>query len=109
MSFLSSRLFPLTRIVSLKARQSLLRGISQNSTSAASKETLLLSDSCVKKLRDVCDDQFLRVTVSKTYNFLADISLFRLLYSSTSTMQGLEISTMQNLEISRPCVVEVDE
>jgi len=63
MSFLSSRLFPLTRIVSLKARQSLLRGIAPNSTSTASKETLLLSDSCVKKLRDICDGQFLRVTV----------------------------------------------
>ena len=32
-------------------------------------------------------------------NFTA-ISLFRLLYSSTSTMQRLEISTMQKLEIS---------
>ena len=73
MSFLSSRLFPLTRIVSLKAGQSLLRGISQNSTSAASKETLLLSDSCVKKLRDICDGQFLRVTVSRIYNSLAHI------------------------------------
>ena len=67
MSFLSSRLFPLTRIVSLKARQSLLRGISQNSTAASSKETLLMSDSCVEKLRDICDGQFLRVTVSRIY------------------------------------------
>ena len=73
MSFLSSRLFPLTRIVSLKARRSLLPGISLNSTSAASKETLLLSDSCVIKLRDICDGQFLRVTVSRIYNSLAHI------------------------------------
>ena len=52
-------------------------------------------------------------------------SSFRLLYSSTSTMQGLEISkmqnleistmqnleisTMQNLEISRSYIVEVDQ
>ena len=47
-------------------------------------------------------------------NFTA-ISLFRLLYSSTSTMQrreiygmqSLEISRMQSLEISRFCILEI--
>ena len=43
-------------------------------------------------------------------------SLFRLLYSSHSTVQHLEISRVQNLEISRlctldsrRCTIEVDE
>jgi hypothetical protein len=36
--------------------------------------------------------------VNYCFSVLFDISLFRLLYWSTSTMQGLEISTMQNLE-----------
>ena len=34
-------------------------------------------------------------------------SLFHLLYSSTSTMQHLEISRMQSLEISRFCILEI--
>ena len=34
-------------------------------------------------------------------------SLFRLLYSSTSTVQRLEISRVQNLEISRLCTLEI--
>ena len=36
-------------------------------------------------------------------------SLLHLLYSSTSTMQRLEISRFSILEISRRCIVEVDE
>jgi len=43
----------------LKARQPLLRGLAQKSTA----NEILLSDTCVKKLQDICDDQFLRVTV----------------------------------------------
>ena len=38
---------------------------------------------------------------------LADKSLFRLLYSSTSTVQRLEISKVQNLEVSRLCTLEI--
>jgi len=68
MSFVSSRLLTLTRVVGLKAKHPLLSSISQNSTVALKKgEGLLLSDSCVKRLKDICDDQseaqFLRVTV----------------------------------------------
>ena len=36
-----------------------------------------------------------------------DISLFRLLYLSTSIVQCLEISRVQNLEISRLCTLEI--
>ena len=35
------------------------------------------------------------------------LSLFRLLYSSTSIVQRLEISRVQNLEISRLCTLEI--
>ena len=39
--------------------------------------------------------------------FLKDNSLIRLLYSSTSTMQRLEISTMRKLEILRFYIIHM--
>ena len=38
---------------------------------------------------------------------IKDYSLSHLLYSSTSTVQRLEISRVQNLEISRLCTLEI--
>ena len=35
------------------------------------------------------------------------LGLFRLLYSSTSIVQRLEISRVQSLEISRFCILEI--
>ena len=44
------------------------------------------------------------VFLSNIVQKLCGLSLFRLLYLSTSTVQCLEISRVQNLEISRLCM-----
>jgi len=47
----------------LKAKDPILRCVSQKSTATGTEQCLLLSDTCVKKLQEISDGQFLRVTV----------------------------------------------
>ena len=70
--------------------------------------------SCCLKMKSV--ENILGYIREQVYRFLrgykprdnlSNYSLFRLLYSSTSTVQRLEISRVQNLEISRLCTLEI--
>ena len=63
MSFLPLRLLPRTRTFGLKAKNPILRCLAQKSTAIGTEQCLLMSDTCVKKLQEISDGQFLRVTV----------------------------------------------
>jgi len=47
----------------LRARQPLLQGLARKSTTNETSQGILLSDTCVKKLKEISDGQVLRVTV----------------------------------------------